>query len=89
MAMENDGRLDYLERSLEDHRQDARELKEAIRHLGQKMDERFGAVETRFLSVDTHSRVSRRASRVSTPAFRVSTPAFRFSRLASITWIEK
>ena len=41
----DEGRLDYLERALEDRRQDFTELKEAVRHLEAKMDERFANVD--------------------------------------------
>jgi hypothetical protein len=42
---------------VDDCRQDIQELKEAVRHLDRKMDERFAAVELRFLGVDNRFNV--------------------------------
>lgn len=46
-------RFEYLERALDDRRQDFTELKEAVRHLEIKMDERFANVDVRFLGIDS------------------------------------
>ena len=42
-------RLEYLERALEDRRQDFTDFKGAVRHPEAKMDERFANVDVRFL----------------------------------------
>ena len=49
----DEGRFEYLERALDDRRQDFTELKEAVRHLEIKMDERFANVDVRFLGMDS------------------------------------
>ena len=47
----DEGRFEYLERAL-DNRRHFTELKEAVRHLEIKMDERFANVDVRFLEMD-------------------------------------
>jgi hypothetical protein len=46
-------RFETVERALDERRQDFAELKESIRHLDVKMDERFSNVEVRFLGIDS------------------------------------